>query len=504
VASVSTAETSAQQRAKLLENFYRYRATAIEEGSQQPVREFILPRKGDASALDKMAGVLMDQGVEVKRATAAFSNGGKQYPAGTYVIPLAQPSKRLIRTLLDAQVDMEEDFLKEQERRRRKKLPDQIYDITAWSLPLLFNVECVAAGAPSQGSFEAVTAASLNTGTVKGGPATVAYLVPWGSAGARFLTSALRHGLRVHSTDKPFKQNSQTFDRGTLILKVLENQPSIHDTVRKLAASSGAEVHATNTGWVDEGVNFGSRFVTHLKKPVVAMAWDVPTSSGSAGHARFVLERQYNYPLTAVRTQVLASTDLSRFDVIILPDAGGAGYANVLGPNGLRRLREWLSAGGTLIGIGGAVSYLADSRVGLLAVSAENLPRPAGAEPPRRAETGGPGGQQAQQPAQDARVPGKILADEKAFEAAIQAENEQPDTVPGVLVRARLDQDHWITSGAGETVTAMYVGRGIFTPVKLDRGINAGVFLGPEQLQASGYLWKENRQQLAHKPLLLV
>ena len=72
------------------------------------------------------------------------------------------------------------------------------------------------------------------------------------------------------------------------------------------------------------------------------------------------------------------------------------------------------------------------------------------------------------------------------------------------MVKARLDPDHWITAGAGETVNALVTGRAIYAPIKLDKGINAAVFLGPGQLVASGYLWEENRKQLAYKPLLVV
>ena len=486
VASVSTAEASAANREKLLANFYAYRKTAIEEGSKEPIREYILPRRGDTAAVDKLADILTEQGIEIKRATAAFSNSGKQYPAGSYVIPLAQPSKRMIRTLLDAQVSMEEDFLQEQERRRKKRLPDEIYDVTAWSMPLLYNVEAVTTGETSQGSFAPVAPGKTPAGQVMGGKATVAYLAPWGTAAAgRFLTGALRQGLRVHSTDKGFSQKGRSFPRGTLIVKVLENAASVHDAVAKLAAASGAEVVATDTGWVDDGVNFGSRYVVTLKKPSIAMAWDQPVSSGSAGHTRFVIERQYNYPVTPVRTQILNTTDLSRFDVLILPDGG---YATAINANGLRRIKDWLAAGGTLVGIGSAVSYMATPQVGLLAILQENQPR--AAEPPKKSE--------------EQRVTGKLLSSEKALEDFIQPETDQPNAVAGVLAQARLDQDHWMTAGMGATVHALYSGRSIFTPIKLDRGVNAAVFQGPDQLLASGYIWKENRLQLAHKPLLVV
>jgi len=50
----------------------------------------------------------------------------------------------------------------------------------------------------------------------------------------------------------------------------------------------------------------------------------------------------------------------------------------------------------------------------------------------------------------------------------------------------------------------MFQGRGIYTPIKLDKGVNAALFLGPEKLLASGHLWEENRKQLAFKPFVVV
>ncbi len=67
-----------------------------------------------------------------------------QLPRGTIIVPLAQPAGRLARNLLDPDVKMDDAFLKEQDRRRRERLPDQIYDVTAWSLPLAYDVEIVA------------------------------------------------------------------------------------------------------------------------------------------------------------------------------------------------------------------------------------------------------------------------------------------------------------------------------------------------------------------------
>ncbi len=496
VASISTAETAARNRARLLEEFYRYRQSAIEEGQKEQVREYILPRRGDTSAVDKLAYLLVEQGAEVKRATAAFKSGGQEYPAGSYVVPLAQPAKRLLRTLLDPQVPMEESFVKEQERRRTKKLPDEIYDVTAWSMPLLYNVEALASQESSSGSFEPVKSGPLPPGVVVGDKATVAYLAPWGTvATGRLLAAALRDGLHVLSADKPFTHSGRKYPSGTLIIRVKDNPADLDARVRKLAAASGAEVVAAGSGWVDEGISFGSSDVVTVRPPAIALAWDRPASFFSAGWTRFVLERQFGYPVTVIRTQQLLSTDLSRFNVIILPDQVGS-YASVLGADAPRGLREWVARGGTLVATGGAVSYLADARVGLLTISQENLARTP--EPAKPADAAKPVATGA-----EGRTPGKLLATEEDFRKAIQAETQLPDPAPGAIVRARTDSDHWLGAGLAPTVTAVVQGPAIFTPIKLDKGVNVAVFLGPDQLFSSGHLWEETRKQLAYKPLVV-
>ena len=189
--------------------------------------------------------------------------------------------------------------------------------------------------------------------------------------------ASLKEGLRILSTDKPFTQQGRTFPSGTLIFRVKENPSNLRETLERLVTSTGAEVYATDTGWVDAGVDFGSGNVVYMRRPAIAMAWDTPTASNSAGATRFVIERQFGYPVTIIRSQQLAGADLSRFHVLILPEAGGGGgYATAFGADGIRRIKDWVAAGGTLIGLGsGAVTFMADARAGLLAVSQENAAR---------------------------------------------------------------------------------------------------------------------------------
>src|ERR1035441_6531449 len=240
----------------------------------------VLLRGRDAGATDKLAGILMEHGIEVNRAKAPFKVGDKEYGAGTYVVPMAQPSKRFIRTLLDPETKMDDKFVAAEEARRKLKQPTEIYDVTAWSLPLLFNVEAIPNNAVSTGSFEAANPSRIVPGQVHGGTAGVAYLVPWGNqAAGRLLTAALRQDLTVHSSDKPFTQDGVKFPAGSLILKVAANPADLGDRLARLARETGAGIYGTNSGWVEDGVNFGSRWVVPIKKPAVAMAWDTDRKS---------------------------------------------------------------------------------------------------------------------------------------------------------------------------------------------------------------------------------
>jgi hypothetical protein len=226
----------------------------------------------------------------------------------------------------------------------------------------------------------------------------------------------------------------------------------------------------------------------HVRPPRVALAWDTPTRAYSAGATRFVLERQFGYPVTPIRSRQLATADLSLFDVLILPDGS---YASTFGDGTAERLADWVRAGGTLIGLARAVDYLADEDVGLLDIDRESKTGKTAKDEKKRNDSNG-------------EVEGSVLASESDYLEAIEPESEQPDDAQGVLVKARLDTDTWMTAGLTGSVNALVNGRQIFSPIKLDRGVNAATFAGADELVVSGYLWEENRRQLAYKPFVVV
>lgn len=492
VTSLSTAETVANNREKFLTDFYNFRVSAIEEGEDEDIRAYILPTQNDQAAANKLAGLLSRQDVEVGRAQAEFNACGESYAAGSFVIRTDQPAKRFIRTLLDVEVSMEAEFLAEQERRRARNLPDEIYDVTAWSLPLMMNVETHTCNRVPSGDFELIGTDLVQPGSISGGQASVAYLVPWGSAPAvRFLAGALRAGLSVKSNDKAFTNIEAEYPAGTLILDVTDNPPDIHGIVESLAAQTGANVVSVNDSWVTDGPSFGSANVVRFNMPKIAMAWDRPTASYSAGNTRFVIERQFDFPVTPIRVSRLRTADLSRYQVLILPLMNGAGYKAALGKSGIDNLKGWVERGGVLISLGNATRFLADPDVDLIAIRRE------------KAVVEVEEDEKDDEDSEEATVDGQYLTELEEYEEQIIPLDDDPDSVAGVLVRADVDQEHWLTAGVAPVVNVLVRGTDVYTPIRLNDGFNVARFQGPDDLLASGYIWEENRRQLAYKPFLV-
>lgn len=490
VTSLATAETVANNREKFLNDFYNYRVTAIEEGQEEDVRSYILPVQGDQAAVNKLAGLLSRQDVEVNRALTNFSACGESYEAGSYVIRTDQPAKRFIRTLMDLDVPMAEEFLAEQERRRADNLPDEIYDVTGWSLPLMFNIQSNACNRVPRGDFELAGTELVQAGMVEGGQASVSYIVPWGEATAvRFLANALQAGLAVKSNDKAFTNAGNEYPSGSLIIDVADNSASLFSSVTAIAEKTGARVIAVNDSWVTDGPSFGSANVIRHNEIKIAMAWDEPTASYSAGNTRFVIERQFDYPVTPVRVDRLRTANLNRYQVLILPVMNGAGYKSALGERGIENIKAWVRQGGVLISLGNATRFLADPDVDMLAVRRERAVVELEELPDIDRD--------------EATVKGQYLSELEAYDEQVVALEDNPYNVSGVLVRADVHPEHWLSAGVAPELNVLVRGSDIYTPIRINDGINVARFQGPDDLLASGYLWEENRKQLAYKPFVI-
>ncbi len=496
IASRATLAAAAANREKFLSDFYAMHASAIEEGRREAVRSFIIPAQFDQTAADDLARLMARHGVEVGRVNAAFSACGERYEAGSYVIRTDQPLKRLIRVLLDRNTPLDEAFMARQEKRRERGLDDEIYDVTGWSLPVMYNV----AVTPCRDSV-GVPATRLDPGEQPAGgvdrpDARAAFVVAGGtSAAARFMAGALAASVTLRAADEPFVIEGRRYPAGSLISLVGENPQGLAQRLNGVAAASGARVVGLDTTWVTEGPSFGSPRAARLIAPRIAIAWDEPTDPTAAGHMRFVIERQLGYPATVIRTASLAGQDLSRYDVIILPDGD---YAGMLGEGD--NLKAWVRKGGVLVGVSGALRFLADPKVNLLASRREEAAAQ-DADADKGGDAAAPG---APDDAEKSTTPGSRISSLDDYRARIAQQGGQPDSIAGALAFAETDQDHWLTAGLPARAPVLVVGSDIWRPLSRDEGVNAVRFAGAPDLIASGHFWPDNRAQLAYKPFVMV
>lgn len=476
LAALATIETASVNHDRLLNAFYAYHADGVAGRGA-----YVLGRNpSDPIATDRLANLLVKSGVEVGRAQAGFTACGQSWPAGSYVVNLSQPQRRMAEVLLARDVAVPADFLAEQERRRARGLGDEIYDVTAWSLPLLFNV-------PSERCSTAPTVAvsalseNLRTASVITEPdAAYGYLVAPGMAGTELMTAALRQGVAMRSMDKPFTHAGRRWPSGTLVISRTGNAADLTARMQTLATETGAEIVGIADSWVSDGPSFGSGDAVTLKAPNVALAWDAPTNPTAVGATRYVLERRLGYPVTVVRTENLGRADLSRFDVIVLPSAYGD-YKGTLGAGGVTHLKAWVEKGGVLIGLGSATRTLTDPANGLLAS--------------RRQQAAGGSG--------EGGGDGKLIESQADYDRFIHAGDRSPDSVAGVLARAEVDPEHWLSAGLAPSLNVLVQGSDIYSPLTRDEGTNVVRFPAADQLLASGQLWAENRKQLAFKPAVM-
>ncbi|MGQ0736032.1 MAG: M14 family zinc carboxypeptidase, partial [Acidobacteriota bacterium] len=500
-AALVTAITAAKNRERLLKEFLEYRRTAITEGEKSDVREYILVPGHDPTRADILARNLATQGIEVRRAEASFRTGDRAFPAGTYVVSNAQPAGRLLRNLLDHETAQPEDFIERQEQRRARRQPDQIYDITAWSLPLLYDVELETSAKPLdiRASMVPMTyAAALAARTFA--QAQVAYLMPWGSAAAALAVDALQQGLRLHSVGGAFTLAKRQYPIGTIVFRNAENPQDLHTRLTALATRHGAEIVPIDSTYVESGTSLGSNDVEFMRKPRVLLAWDAPTSSLSAGWTRYVLERRFGQPVTVVRTASLSRANLSDFNVLVLPSGN---FSGVIGEAVVTRVKDWLRAGGTLITLAEATRWATTASVGLVETTPllkDGKPDTGGAA---GASGAGGGGGAAGGGGTSGAGTGTGASVKFDYDKAIQPERERPDSQPGAILSVSIDIDHWMSAGHDDETQVMIEGSRVFAPIKLNNGRNVGIYGDKDSLVASGLVWPEGQDVLVQKPYLI-
>lgn len=151
--SLSLLKTAALHREDFLLNTYRMNKISIETVEKGQPYAFVLPSvQHDYPTMLKMLDVLRYGGVEIHRAVKDFTAEGRMYPAGSFVVLLAQPNKPYAWALLEKQKYPD---IREYEGGP----PAAPYDNAGWTLPLQMGVDCEPVVKPFAADLEKIEAA---------------------------------------------------------------------------------------------------------------------------------------------------------------------------------------------------------------------------------------------------------------------------------------------------------------------------------------------------------
>lgn len=512
--TMASLKLTAENKDQRLRDFYQYKKSAIDEGHREAMKQVVLLPGKDRSRAKLLVETLRLQRIEVKEvckpsrvATAhgyfGEAAGARDVPAGAYVVPLAQPQKRLAKALLEIEPGFKDEFLKEEERKKRRaelvgqRPRDGFYDTTAWSLPLLFGVEAVwAEDVVDAAALQAACGAAADTRHAR---ARYAYLYSGETFGAMRLTAQLlREGFNVAVATEPFRVFGAEYLRGSVIARVERNPDALHDRIAALAKDVEVAIQPLDSARVQSGSDLGEDPIVELKRPRIAVITDEPTDDRSWGATWFTLERRLGLPFTALKTSMVRNADLSRYNVVVFPHGSPAAFHEILGETGLARLRRWAQDGGTIVLLKGAAAF--GTRKGIewtastlkrheatIRLFFEDTSQPGGAGLSGRREPDGAAGLSG---------PPTLQAGEK------KPEPEKPLTrdmdlvrTPGAILRVKVDPEHWLGFGYDRDTAATVQSNFAFTLSRT--AIHVAAFPGEEQLELGGFVWPEAKKALA-------
>ncbi len=371
LAGLATIQVSYENRERLIREFNTY----FKSGLTKPVFEYesvIIKRSNDHQAVKDLLQ-LLDRN-QIRYAYAgnigknytgfdylANKNGQVTINEGDILVAARQPQSHFVKVLFEPD----------------SKYTDSLsYDLTAWSLPYVYNLNAYALKEiiPPKGE-EVVLPSPANTLPDAKPYAYVINLSGFGEI--KFMAELLKQKFRIRNAMKPFTIGKQTFNRGSLIIARGDNKhlkDAFDQTIFTIANAHDVQLHMTNTGLADKGKDLGSNYAPLKSKPEIALVGGEGVSSGTFGELWYFFEREVNYPLTVIGTDYLNSVDLSKYDVLLLPSGSYSRQKD--------KLLEYVKEGGRLVAFERAISLFAAEETTNLhkAVEAKKKEQEAGKE----------------------------------------------------------------------------------------------------------------------------
>ncbi|MBO6880708.1 M14 family metallopeptidase [Winogradskyella sp.] len=340
VTGLSTVEIASKNAKQLNTEFAKFF-----DNSNLKYKSYVV--KGNADKLNSLKDLLNKHEITFENASGSKVSG-YNYASGqqssmnvnkdAVVVHTNQPKGKMVKVLFEPNA----------------KLADSLtYDITAWSVPYAYGLDAIASTSKVSSSemFEPKALKILYE--------AYGYVSKWNSIDdAQFLADLLKHDFKVRFTEKPFSSNNSNFESGSLIITRGDNK-HIEDFVGMLntiAQKHKRSLTQINSGFSQTTPDIGSPDIKLINKQKVAILSGEGTSSLSYGAIWHFFEQQLHYPLTSINTDDFSRTNLSKYNVLIMPNGY---YGSVLNDDNMKKLKDWVRAGGKVIAIDGALRSFA-------------------------------------------------------------------------------------------------------------------------------------------------
>ena len=468
ITSIATLETSVKNRRERLEDFYKFWESAMTRVDR--AKGYLILQGNDPSRAALFVATLLRQGIELfqlheplqLQAQKFFSSRvtKETFPNGTYFVPLQQPQGRLVKALLEPTTVAKDTFF---------------YDVSAWSLPLATGLTAYSTDSPLPTNARKVTEAPEVTGAIIGENPAYAYLIPWErNSAVKLVWQLLERGYALSVARRSFQTAGRSFSPGTVIVFSGENRDSLHAEIGRLAVACGVDVYAVRSGLTEKGVSLGSGYVAPMKKSELAVIAGSPVSSTDYGELWYLFEQEMQIPFTGIRATELGEVDLSRFDVLIIPD--GFNFPSVIDSTKVDKLKRWVQGGGVLIGIEGGAQFLTKSKSGITAAILKSEKKE---------------DEKTKEEKEREKAQKEITKHQTLFE---KEERDRLERIPGSVFKVLVDTTHPIGYGYPSEI---YVFKSDAGPYELsESGHNVARF-AKDTVQISGYASHEKGLKVA-------
>jgi hypothetical protein len=299
VSAWATLDLAARNRETVLWNAYLKGKRQTERGAAgKPAAYVISALQHDPLTSFKMVNKLLVQGIEIQRATKTFTTAtGMTYPAGSFVVPMAQPKMGLIHYLLGRTFFPDNEWT-----RNRDGTPIRPYDMATDTMFEYMGVRVDPVDELGEVAMVKLTAPVEPAGKVTRGP----------------------NGYSLDGRlNDSFRAMNLLFDKSVAVRRVDKPAAGLHPGDFVVAAGSEAVLEAVAK---QTGVDFTplrgavSAGVHDMKRQRVAMYQRYGGGNIDEGWTRLVLE-QFNFPYTSIfDPEIKAGNLIDKYDVLIIPN----------------------------------------------------------------------------------------------------------------------------------------------------------------------------------------